>query len=79
MHNSMKDTIRNEASSFQKHISHEASYYAKNAHRYAYSILNLGPMIEKVNDDDFEYQLNQALTAYDHSLYMASYVFGSLS
>ncbi|MFJ6411304.1 hypothetical protein ACIQLG_00735 [Terribacillus saccharophilus] len=70
--NQMQSFASQEARTYQKHINHNAGYYAKNAHKYAYSILDLGPMIEKVNDDDFEYQLNQALAAYDHSLYMAS-------
>ncbi|PAD33792.1 hypothetical protein, partial [Terribacillus saccharophilus] len=71
-YDNMKTLIRGEAQHYKKHISYQASYYAKNAHKYAYSVLDLDPMIKKVNDEDFEYQLNEAIAAYDHSLYMAS-------
>lgn len=61
-----------EAKKYKEHISFQSSYYAKNAIKYAYSLLDLDPLITKVNDEDFEYQLNEAVAAYDNSLYMAS-------
>jgi len=68
----MKDLIRDEGRHYQKHTNHPSGYYAKNAARYSYSLLDLSPIIKKVDDEDFEYQLDQAIAAYDNSLYMAS-------
>lgn len=64
--------IRESLRDYQMHLSKEASYYAKNAAKYSYSLLDLSEVIGKVNDPDFEYQLNEAIAAYDNSLYMAS-------
>ncbi|UKS54908.1 hypothetical protein [Exiguobacterium acetylicum] len=64
--------IRSELQAFHQHVNHQASYYAKNAAKYSYSLLDLGEVIEKVADEDFEYQLNEAIAAYDNSLYLAS-------
>lgn len=69
---SVKDTLRNEAQSFHKHNNYPQEYYAKNAARYAYSELDLKPLIAKVNNEDFSYQIDQAIAAYDNSLYLAS-------
>ncbi|PAD21648.1 hypothetical protein CHH64_07420 [Terribacillus saccharophilus] len=68
----MQRLASQEAREYQTHINQSANYYARNAYKYAYSALDLGPVIEKVNDADFEYQLDEAIAAYDHSLYMAS-------
>src|SRR5699024_12203170 len=54
------------------HIDKEASYYAKDAFRYAYSELDFSPVIKAVNDQDFEYALNESIACYDHSLYLAA-------
>lgn len=64
--------LRVEAQNFNSHINHKQEYYAKNAARYAYSELDLNPIIDRVNDEDFSYQLDQAIAAYDNSLYLAS-------
>lgn len=69
---SMKSLLRIEGEKYQTHINHSSGYYAKNAARYSYSLLDLSPILEKVNDDDFEYQMDQAIAAYDNSLYLAS-------
>ena len=68
----MKTLIRNEGTQYQKHVNQPSEYYAKNAARYSYSLLDLSPILEKVNDEDFAYQLDQAIAAYDNSLYLAS-------
>jgi hypothetical protein len=70
--NLTKRWLTNEARDFQSHISKPIGYYAKNAARYSYSLLDLGPLIKKVNDEDFSYQMDQAIAAYDSSLYLAS-------
>lgn len=64
--------LKKEASNFHSHNNYKQNYYAKNAARYAYSELDLNPIINKVNDDDFSYQIDQAIAAYDNSLYLAS-------
>jgi hypothetical protein len=68
----IKSWVIRDAKSFQTHVNQPMDYYAKNASRYSYSILDLQPIIEKVNNRDFEYQLDQAIAAYDNSLYLAS-------
>lgn len=72
IHDLVKNLIIQEGSSFNTHTVKKASYYAKDAATYSYSQLDLAPLIKKVNDEDFEYQLNEAIAAYDNSLYMAS-------
>ncbi|WP_289730657.1 hypothetical protein [Bacillus velezensis] len=61
-----------EGKSFIKHVNHPVSYYAKNAARYSYSLLDLKAIINTVNDEDFSYQMDQAIAAYENSLYLAS-------
>lgn len=68
----MKGLVRGHGANFQKHSDLNSGYYAKNAAKYAYSQIDLGPILQKVNNEDFEYQLDQAIAAYDNSLYMAS-------
>lgn len=63
--------IRAELKDYHSHINHPASYYAKNAAKYSYSLLDLSEVINYVSDEDFEYQLNEAIAAYDNSLYTA--------
>ncbi|MCY1690702.1 hypothetical protein OVA29_08525 [Exiguobacterium sp. SL14] len=63
--------IRTELQSFNTHANQQASYYAKNARKYSYSLLDLSEVIEKVADEDFEYQLDEAIATYDNSLYTA--------
>lgn len=62
--------LRREASLYNEHINKPQGYYAKNAAKYAYSELDLRPIIDKVNNDDFSYQLDQAIAAYDNSLFL---------
>lgn len=69
---SLDRQIRESLISYQTHLSNEGSYYAKNAAKYSYSLLDLSKVIANVDDQDFEYQLNEAIAAYDNSLYMAS-------
>lgn len=68
----LDNVIRESLKAYQTHLSNEGSYYAKNATKYSYSLLDLTNVINQVNDEDFEYQLNEAIAAYDNSLYMAS-------
>ncbi|MCY8144341.1 hypothetical protein P9D79_00035 [Bacillus haynesii] len=55
---------------FLKHVNHPVSYYAKNAAKYHYSLLDLQAIIDKVDHEDFSYQMDQAIAAYDQSLYL---------
>ncbi len=69
---SVERVLVEEARNFHTHNNYPQDYYAKNAARYTYSELDLNPIIDKVNDEDFSYQIDQAIAAYDHSLYLAS-------
>ncbi|ACB60732.1 hypothetical protein Exig_1255 [Exiguobacterium sibiricum 255-15] len=64
--------IRESLKDYQTHLKYEGNYYANNAAKYSYSLLDLTSIIHRVNDEDFEYQLNEAIAAYDNSLYLAS-------
>ncbi|MCM3108810.1 hypothetical protein [Bacillus velezensis] len=58
---------------FVEHVNHPTSYYAKDAaKKYTYSLLDLKAIIDRVNDEDFSYQMDQAIAAYENSLYLAS-------
>lgn len=72
IYNQMMRLVSKQAKEFQKHSNLSAGYYAKNATKYAYSLLDLQPIIDKVNDEDFTYQMDQAIAAYDQSLYLPS-------
>lgn len=69
---SMLRKLKNDGSQFIDHINKESSYYAKNAFRYAYSELDFSPIITAVDDEDFEYALNESMACYDQSLYLAA-------
>ncbi|MDN0191207.1 MULTISPECIES: hypothetical protein [unclassified Bacillus (in: firmicutes)] len=72
-YSNMLDLASFEGKSFIKHVNHPVSYYAKDAaKKYVYSLLDLKAIIEKVNDEDFSYQMDQAIAAYENSLYLAS-------
>lgn len=68
----LDETIKDALYDYQQHVSKDASYYAKDAALYSYTLLDLKPIILKVNDEDFKYQLNEAIAAYDKGLYTAS-------
>ncbi|WP_276730374.1 hypothetical protein [Bacillus sp. (in: firmicutes)] len=71
-HNRMLILVTSEGRRFVEHANHPASYYAKNAAKYSYSLLDLKAIIDTVNDEDFSYQMDQAIAAYENSLYLAS-------
>ncbi|MDO6448070.1 hypothetical protein [Oceanobacillus profundus] len=62
--------LRKETREFHSHNNNPQGYYAKNAAKFAYSELDLEPILAHVNDKDFSYQLDQAIAAYDNSLYL---------
>jgi hypothetical protein len=62
--------IKIETDTFQKVNHTPLSYFAKDAHKFPFSILDLRPLIELVNDDDFSYQLDQAMAAYHENLFL---------
>lgn len=67
---SVDGILYKEASYYRTHVNKPQGYYAKNAAKYAYSEMDLNPIIDKVGDDDFSYQLDQAIAAYDSSLFL---------
>lgn len=62
--------IQDEVSSFQTINKTPLSYFAKDAYKFPFSLLDLKPLIELVNDDDFSYQLDQAMAAYHENLFL---------
>ena len=64
------NTIRNELSEFKNVNYTKLSYFAKDAYKFPFSIIDLKPLIELVNDDDFSYQLDQAMAAYHENLFL---------
>ena len=70
--NKMLWKLKEDGSQFIDYINKESSYYAKNAFRCAYSDLDFSPIITVVEDQDFEYTLNESIACYDQSLYLAA-------
>lgn len=70
--NQMLRKLKEDGSQFINHINKESSYYAKNAFRYAYSELDFSAIITAIEDQDFEYALNESIACYDQSLYLAA-------
>ncbi|WP_373471810.1 hypothetical protein [Carnobacterium alterfunditum] len=70
--NMMLRHLKNDGQRFRNHINIEASYYAKDAFRYVYSELDFTPIIQAVDDPNFEYALNESVAAYDNSLFLAA-------
>ena len=69
---SMLEQIRNDGYKFINHINKEASYYAKDAFRYVYTDLDFTSVLKLVDDENFEYALNESIACYDLSLYLAA-------
>lgn len=62
--------IKSEISTFQEINKKPLSYFAKDAYKFPFSILDLKPLVKLVNDDDFSYQLDQAMAAYHENLFL---------
>jgi|SRR5690625_2010179 len=63
-------TIQNESLQFQKVNQTTLSYFAKDAYKFPFSIIDLKPLVKIVVDDDFSYQLDQAMAAYHQNLFL---------
>lgn len=68
--NQVLRTIKEEISTYQKINKKPLSYFAKDVYKFPFSILDLKPLVELVNDDDFSYQLDQAMAAYHENLFL---------
>ena len=66
------DLIKNEVSQYKSVNETRLNYFAKDVHKFPFSLLDLKPLIEIVNDDDFSYQLDQAMAAYHENLFLPS-------
>ncbi len=64
------DAIKNETQEFKQINQTELSYFAKDAFKFPFSIIDLKPLINLVNDEDFKYQLDQAMAAYHENLFL---------
>lgn len=64
--------VKSHGKSFVEHINHSAKYYADRAYQYIYTDLDFTNIIQAVNNEDFEYALNESLAAYEHNLYLAA-------
>lgn len=70
----LKDRIRKsiaeDINNFQNNNQTKLSYFAKDAYKFPFSILDLKPLVHLVNDEDFTYQLDQAMAAYHQNLFL---------
>ena len=66
--------VKEDGEQFIDHINKENSYYAKDAYKYTYSELNFEEIMKVVENNDFEYALNESIAAYDNSLFLAATV-----
>lgn len=64
------NTIKTETINFRTLNETKLSYFAKDAYKFPFSLLDLKPLIELVGDDDFSYQLDQAMAAYHENLFL---------
>ncbi|MDV2683790.1 hypothetical protein RYX56_05635 [Alkalihalophilus lindianensis] len=64
------ELIRNEVRHFKTLNTKPLSYFAKDAHKFPFSILDLKPLMKLVEDEDFNYQLDQAMAAYHSNLFL---------
>ncbi|MGN7311439.1 hypothetical protein ACTHQ4_10075 [Alkalicoccobacillus gibsonii] len=62
------NAIRNETYLFKETGNNQMSYFAKDVYKFPFSILDLDELVKKVNDEDFKYQLDQAMSAYHQNL-----------
>ncbi|MDY7222072.1 hypothetical protein [Halalkalibacterium halodurans] len=68
--NDIISIIKEEIESFQENSNTPLSYFAKDAYKFPFSLLDLKPLIELVNSEDFTYQLDQAMAAYHQNLFL---------
>lgn len=62
--------IMKEMKNFKRNSETKLSYFAKDAYKFPFSLLDLKPLIGLVNDEDFTYQLDQAMAAYHQNLFL---------
>lgn len=70
LNNKILSVIRDEVANFQVVNKTRLSYFAKDVHKFPFSLLDLKSLIKLVNDDDFSYQLDQAMAAYHQNLFL---------
>lgn len=63
-------SIKEDTINFQEINQTQLSYFAQDAHKFPFSIIDLKPLISLVKDDDFTYQLDQAMAAYHENLFL---------
>ena len=64
------ESIRNDARKHMEISQTKLSYFAKDVAKFPFSRFNLPLLIEVVNDNDFSYQLDQAMAAYHQNLFL---------
>lgn len=64
--------IQEETTNFKNINETKLSYFAKDAYKFPFSLFDLRPLVELVNDNDFSYQLDQAMAAYHQNLFLPS-------
>lgn len=66
----LKNQIREDIQQFKKTNLTELSYFAKEVAKFPFSLMDLKVLLQVVNDEDFSYQLDQAMAAYHQNLYL---------
>ena len=64
--------IREDIQEYKEIDQTPVSYFAQNATQFPFSIIDLNPLMEIVDDLDFTYQLEQAMAAYRQNLFLPS-------
>lgn len=65
-------SAQSHATKFSEHINKPSKTFADKAYKYTYTDLDFTDIIRMVNNEDFEYALNESLAAYEHNLYLAA-------
>lgn len=66
----LKNQIRNDIQEFKNINQTKLSYFAKEVVKFPFSLMDLSLLTNAVNDEDFSYQLDQAMAAYHQNLYL---------
>lgn len=66
----IQSLIQTEIYEFKNISETKLSYFAKEAYKFPFSLLDLRSLVELVNDNDFSYQLDQAMAAYHQNLFL---------
>lgn len=64
------EIIKDEIYNFKRVNETPLSYFAKDVYKFPFSLFDLQPLVKLVKDEEFTYQLDQAMAAYHENLFL---------